>query len=38
MQGSKVLNSAIAKKHFVQTKQRHHKEGVSIVTQLTTEM
>ena len=38
MQGSKVLNSAIAKKPFVQTKQRHHKEGVSTVTQLTPEL
>ena len=38
MQGSKVLNSALAKKHFMQTKQRQHKEGVSTVTQLTTEL
>ena len=34
-QGAK---SALAKKHFMQTKQRQHKEGVSTVTQLTTKL
>ena len=35
-QGAKILRSR--KKHFVQTKQRHHKEGLSTVTQLTPEL